>query len=112
MIAHLSMLQGAGLPPDLPGAELVVPVVGIVFGTITTMVLGFPIIRAVVRAFERRSAPAPQIPPDVSARLAAIEQAVESIAIEVERISEGQRFLTRLQTDQRSLGAPGPSPPR
>ena len=112
MIAIASMVQGGGLPPDIPSPELVVPVVGIVFGTITTMVLGFPIIRAVIRAVERRSAPPPQLPPDVSARLAAIEQAVESIAIEVERISEGQRFLTRLQTEQRSLGAPGPSPPR
>ena len=33
-------------------------------------------------------------------RLARLESAVESIAIEVERISEGQRFTTRLLTDQ------------
>jgi hypothetical protein len=31
-------------------------------------------------------------------RLQRLEQAVDAIAIEVERISEGQRFLTRLQT--------------
>ncbi|MEO8622282.1 MAG: hypothetical protein ABI625_14525 [bacterium] len=31
-------------------------------------------------------------------RLRRLEQAVDSIAIEVERISEGQRFLTKLQT--------------
>lgn len=31
-------------------------------------------------------------------RFARLELAVESIAIEVERITEGQRFLTRLQT--------------
>jgi hypothetical protein len=34
-------------------------------------------------------------------RLERLEQAVESIAIEVERISEGQRFLTKLQTENR-----------
>ena len=34
-------------------------------------------------------------------RLARIEAAVESIAIEVERISEGQRFTTRLLTEQK-----------
>jgi hypothetical protein len=45
-------------------------------------------------------------------RLARLEQAVESIAIEVERISEGQRFTTkllseRLQADQiRAAGQP------
>jgi hypothetical protein len=31
-------------------------------------------------------------------RLLRLEQAVDSIAVEVERISEGQRFLTKLQT--------------
>jgi The Golgi pH Regulator (GPHR) Family N-terminal len=31
-------------------------------------------------------------------RLRRLENAVDSIAIEVERISEGQRFLTKLQT--------------
>jgi hypothetical protein len=35
-------------------------------------------------------------------RLLRLEQAVDSIAVEVERISEGQRFLTKLQTEQRS----------
>jgi hypothetical protein len=34
------------------------------------------------------------------ARLARLEVAVESIAVEVERISEGQRFTTRLLNDQ------------
>jgi hypothetical protein len=33
-------------------------------------------------------------------RLARVEQAVESIAIEVERISEGQRFVTKLLSDR------------
>jgi hypothetical protein len=33
-------------------------------------------------------------------RMARLEMAVESIAVEVERISEGQRFTTRLLTEQ------------
>ena len=33
-------------------------------------------------------------------RMRRLEQAVDSNAIEVERISEGQRFLTKLQTDK------------
>jgi hypothetical protein len=44
-------------------------------------------------------------------RLARIESAVEAIAIEVERISEGQRFTTRLLTEQPhhpSLSLPRP----
>jgi hypothetical protein len=41
------------------------------------------------------------------ARLARIEQAVEAIALEVERISEGQRFTTRLLSEQ---SRPAPKP--
>jgi hypothetical protein len=33
-------------------------------------------------------------------RLARLEQAVESIAVEVERIGEGQRYLTRVLADR------------
>lgn len=40
------------------------------------------------------------VPPLTEARLARIEQAVEAIAVEVERISEGQRFTTRLLSEQ------------
>ena len=38
-------------------------------------------------------------------RLARVEQAVESIAIEIERISEGQRFVTKLLNER----TPSPS---
>ena len=33
-------------------------------------------------------------------RLARVEQAVESIAIEIERVSEGQRFVTKLMSEK------------
>lgn len=37
--------------------------------------------------------------PDTTQRLERMEQAMEAIAIEVERISEGQRFVTRLMSE-------------
>ena len=40
------------------------------------------------------------------ARLARLEIAVESIAVEIERISEGQRFTTRLLSDQAQGSVP------
>jgi hypothetical protein len=46
----------------------------------------------------------------IDARLERVEQAVESIAIEMERVSEGQRFVTKILTD-RAPGAPGQLPP-
>jgi hypothetical protein len=44
----------------------------------------------------------------INARLERIETAVDSIAVEVERISEAQRFSARLQSEQQSprLSAP------
>ena len=40
------------------------------------------------------------------ARLARLEVAVESIAVEIERISEGQRFTTRLLNNQAERATP------
>lgn len=45
-------------------------------------------------------------------RLARVEQAVESIAIEIERISEGQRYVTKLLNERVELlpeGVPVPA---
>lgn len=69
----------------------------IISGTIITLALGLPFVRAWVRAFEaRHKREALEPPAEVTQRLAAIESAVEAIAVEVERISENQRFTTRL----------------
>ena len=65
--------------------------------------IGIPFARAWARRIENRgNAP---VPPDVSQRLARIEAAVDTIALEVERISEGQRFATRLLSEQRDASA-------
>jgi len=42
----------------------------------------------------------------ISGRLEKIEAAVDAIAIEVERISESQRFTSRLQSEQQSPRLP------
>jgi hypothetical protein len=39
--------------------------------------------------------------PELLARVARVEQIVESTAIEIERISEGQRFTTRLLSEKK-----------
>jgi len=41
--------------------------------------------------------------PELLARIARVEQIVESTAIEIERISEGQRFTTRLLSEKKSF---------
>ena len=64
-----------------------------------TMALMLPIVIAHTRRIWKRPQPARALPPATEGRLERIEQAVESIAVEVERVSEGQRFVTRLMSE-------------
>ena len=85
-------------PPEWVGivAVLVMAIIG------ATIVL-FPLARAWARRLDRGSV-APQLgSADVTSRLERIETAVEAMAVEVERISEGQRFLTRVMSDLRTI---------
>ena len=70
------------------------------FMTIAIIIIGLPLARAFARRMDRKGA-SPQISSDVSAQLAQLNQSVDAIALEVERITEGQRFTTRLLTEQR-----------
>jgi hypothetical protein len=81
----------------LPPPMVIALVATVVWGTVA-VVLGLPLIRAWTRRMEKRDER--HLSPDLNARLARIEAAVDSIAIEVERISESQRFLAKLQTDK------------
>jgi hypothetical protein len=47
----------------------------------------------------------PRVPAEVTGRLERIEQSLEAVAIEVERISEGQRFTTKLLSEGRTSAA-------
>ena len=68
------------------------------FAMVATIAVGAPLARAFARRMERDSKV--NVPPEVTSRLERIEQAVDAIAIEVERISEGQRFTTKLLTER------------
>ena len=62
-----------------------------------TIFVLFPIAIALARLLWKKATSAPVVRnTDDSERLERVEQAVETIAIEVERISEGQRFVTKL----------------
>ena len=53
---------------------------------------------------QRESLVAPK-DPELSARIARIEQIVEATSIEIERISEGQRFTSRLLSEKKEIGS-------
>jgi hypothetical protein len=68
------------------------------FIMIAVMVVGWPIARAFGRRIERRGQVA-SLDAGTVEQLQRIEQAVDAMSIEVERISESQRFMARLQRD-------------
>ena len=63
------------------------------------ILVGVPMVRGFWRWVERRGQ-TPAVQPEVMQRLSAIEEAVDAVAIEVERISEGQRFTTKLLSER------------
>jgi len=68
--------------------------------------VAFAIFRRAFRPRPRAETPSG----DSSERMARLESAVDAIAVEIERISEGQRFVTRLLTEPSPQGAVGIRP--
>ena len=76
--------------------DIIVPIAFFISAIVIS--LGIPIVRAMIRRWDRQSLQ-PPTSADTSARLERIEQAIEAMSIEIERVAEGQRFVTRLMTE-------------
>lgn len=92
-----AIIPAAPRKRDLP--DNLIPLMGIVCGMVFITTVFGPIFKALARRVEKR---ADAMPSDAAQRLAAIEAAVETVAVEVERISEGQRFTAKLLSDRAS----------
>lgn len=98
----------ASAPPNLVAETTPPPIIGGPVRSINataismTAIIATAVVLSTVarRLFSRRPAPAPALPSDTLDRIARIETAVDSIAVEVERISEGQRFVTKLMSER------------
>jgi hypothetical protein len=77
-----------------------IPIVAILVGGAVAIFV--PLARAHARQLDKQSA---AMKPELGARLERMEQSIEAIALEVERISEGQRFTTKLLSER--TGAAG-----
>jgi len=92
------IVDGSGTlaPPTWPQIQSTVEnIASYFFVAICVIAIGVPF----ARAFARRLGPAPVAPPlprEVVDQLRRIEQTVDSMSVEIERISEAQRFLTKL----------------
>ncbi|MHB1223853.1 MAG: hypothetical protein ACYC2G_07390 [Gemmatimonadaceae bacterium] len=85
--------------PVVPQEAVVISIA--FFVMVVLVVIGWPIARAIARRMDRQTAGPARGGTDNGDQLRRIEQAVEAMAIEVERVSENQRFVTRLLSERR-----------
>lgn len=83
------------------GPEIAVPFGA--FATAIVLAIGVPLARAYSRRMDGESK-SPRLPTEITQRLERMEQTLEAVAIEVERITEGQRFTTKLLSEGRGAG--------
>jgi hypothetical protein len=98
------------VPPPPPPWERndipphVVDVITMFLVAMVICIVGFPIARAIGRWIDRRGLPSP-VNAELAAQMNRIEQAVDTMSVEVERISEAQRYQAKLLTDREKVRA-------
>jgi len=80
-------------------AGILVPIA--LFLMIAVIAIGVPIAKAWARRMDKQTVLPSPVNGEVLTRLERIEQALEVMSTEVERITEGQRFVTRLLSETR-----------
>jgi hypothetical protein len=84
----------------------VIPILGIVFGSLVVIILGYPIVRLFTRMAEKAQDKSLMRASDVSQQLKVLQNSVDTMAIEIERISESQRFQDRLLSEREPARLP------
>jgi len=112
-VAAAAGVPGAAAPDSRDIAAAGPPeemlIVGTVFGGIAVVILAIAYAR---RLWKSTTKVISEVPAAFEARLTRFEQSLDAVAIEIERVSEGQRFLTKVLAEQvpRAIGA-GPAQP-
>lgn len=83
-------------------SPILVPIV--LFITIGSVAILTPLARAYARRIDKQTDR--QIPEHVNERLERMEQAIDAIAEQVERVAEGQRFTTKLLSERPAQRTP------
>jgi hypothetical protein len=91
----ISTTQGP-TPDQIPAIPTEAVVISIAFFVMLAVIaIGLPLARAFARRMDRKAVQ-PALSPELAEQLMRLEQSVDTIAVEVERISEGQRFSSGL----------------
>lgn len=95
---------GAGMRGDQ------ITMVSVIFTLAVLMPISLGIARRLFKRSSREAAPVSD--PMANARLERLEQGMDAIAIEIERISEGQRFVTKVLTERAAQAPMAPANPK
>lgn len=113
-VAEAAAVPGATFEPPEP----IIPRTGppeevFVIGGLFIFFVMMPIAVGYARRLWKRAAVAvsTEMPAELTDRLNRLEQAVDAVAVELERVGEGQRYVTRVFSEQnRALGAGAAEP--
>jgi hypothetical protein len=110
-VARSAALPGATVEPPPPPRSGPPEEVFVLSGILIFVVV-LPLTIAYARRIWRKGAGVvASIPKEIGERLTRIEQAIDAMAVEVERVGEGQRYMTRqMGEQQRALGAGAAEP--
>ena len=97
--ARATTIQYDNPPPIPPQVE---PISIAFFAMVAFILVGRPLTKAFGRRLDRQAVAPSQIPRGLTDQLQQISQSVDAIAIEVERISEAQRFTTKMFAEKQS----------
>lgn len=88
------------IPPE------VIPIVGIVFGSLVAIAVVTSISRFATRVFDKRMDRSVLRADVVHAQLQQLQTSLDTMSIEVERISEAQRYQAKLMTERERVALP------
>ncbi len=111
LVAQTARVPGSTIEPPQGNPWQYGPpeeIVGMALGFSFLLLLPFAI--AFARRLWRRSAAVTvTLPPQLIERMESLEQSIDAIAVEVERVGEGQRFVTQLLADRaKATALPAP----
>lgn len=100
-VAQAAAVPGAIVePPQRNAWEFGPPVELVAMGIGITGLLLFPVCLAWARRLWRKANVVSAVPPELIEKMANMERGIDAVAIEVERIGEGTRFVTQLLAER------------
>lgn len=107
-IAQAAGVPGAVVPPPPPMPRQGPPEEAFILGGMFIVIVLLPLSIALARRVWRRGvATITKLPAELTERLTRLEQGMDAVAVEVERIGEGQRYMARMMSEDGSLRALG-----